>query len=274
VIVFPNAKINLGLHVVARRPDGFHNLDSCFYPVAWQDALEIIEADKTRFVSSGINIPGKAEDNLCLKAFRLMQKDFALPPVHIHLYKNIPIGAGLGGGSADAAFTLRLLSRHFHLMLSDDLLKMYAAELGSDCAFFINNEPAIASGKGDDLDPIALDLSSYYIFIVYPDLAISTKEAYATVAPRPPERSIRDIVMNEPLENWKHHLVNDFEAGVSAAHPDIAHIRKTLYENGALYAAMSGSGSCVYGIFNDDPHSRVSFPDHYRTWSGLLRRSF
>src|SRR5688572_14534594 len=178
MIAFPNAKLNIGLNVTERRPDSFHNLESVFYPVQWCDALEILPAKETKFTSSGIEIPGTIESNLCLKAYQLLKTDFELPPVKIHLHKNIPIGAGLGGGSSDAAFTLKLLNQLFELNIAEDKLEDYARKLGSDCAFFIRNKPVFAHEKGDVFEPIKLDLTGYNCVVVYPNLHITTAEAY------------------------------------------------------------------------------------------------
>ncbi len=268
MVVFPNAKINLGLHVVEKREDRYHNIETCFYPVQWHDALEIIESKKTHFTNSGINIPGLAKENLCYKAYELLRKDFGLPDLQIHLHKIIPIGAGLGGGSSDAAFTLRLLSEQFHLMLDDDLLTMYATQLGSDCAFFIQNRPCLATGKGEILEPLTLDLSDYHLMLVYPEIHISTQEAYADIEPKPPSNTLKEILLNEHIQIWREKLINDFEHAVFQKHPELQSIKDQLYAMGAIYAAMSGSGSGIYGIFQEEQVS--IFPEHYMIWQGQL----
>lgn len=267
MIVFPNAKINLGLHVVERRPDGFHNIETCFFPLPWKDALEIIPSKDTGLTLSGLPVPGDPTDNLCLRAYHLLRKDFDLPPVRMHLHKIIPMGAGLGGGSADAAFALRLLSEMFHLMLDETLLSMYAEQLGSDCAFFLLNRPAIGTGKGNELQVIDLDLAGYFLSVVYPGLEVPTKVAYGGIVPRAPERALTDVLRADPAE-WPGLLVNDFEATVFARHPELAGIKNHFYARGALYSAMSGSGSSVFGLFRGE--TPMDWPDGYLHWEGVL----
>lgn len=248
MITFPNAKINIGLNIISRRSDGYHELETVFYPVGIKDALEVIEADRLSFTSSGIDIPGDAEENLCLKAYYLMKQDVHIPPIHIHLHKHIPIGAGLGGGSADAAFFIRLLNDKFQLGLRKDQLINYASQLGSDCAFFIDNNPAFARGRGEQLEQIKLDLSGYHIILVKPPIHISTAEAYRYVEPKMPQRTLKELI-STPVESWKDNIVNDFEYSISKNYSEISKLKTVLYKAGALYAAMSGSGSSVYGIF-------------------------
>lgn len=249
MIVFPNAKINIGLNVVAKRPDGYHNIESIFYPVLELfDVLEIIKADKLQFSSSGIAIPGNHEDNLCLKAYQLIKADFEVAPVHIHLHKVIPIGAGLGGGSADAAFTLKALNQLFDLQLTDKQLIDYARKLGSDCAFFIKNEPVYAFGKGDEFESITLDLSKFDIKIEYPNIHVGTAEAYAGVKPTKSEINIKEAIQL-PISEWKNKLKNDFEDSIFPNHPQIKALKEKFYSEGALYASMTGSGSAVFGVF-------------------------
>jgi 4-diphosphocytidyl-2-C-methyl-D-erythritol kinase len=252
MILFPNAKINLGLNVINRRPDGYHNLETIFYPVEIKDALEVIEANELSFQSSGIEIPGRAEDNLCIKGYHLLKKDFDLPPVKIHLHKHIPIGAGLGGGSADAAFFIKLINQKFDLGLSDDQMIEYAKRLGADCAFFIQNKPVFAFEKGDEFEPIKLDLSAYEIVVITPPVHISTAEAYGGVKPAPVKDSLFDLIY-EPIAEWKNLIKNDFETSIFKNHPEIRGVKAALYEAGALYASMSGSGSSVFGIFDKTP---------------------
>ncbi len=270
MITFPNAKINLGLHIVEKRPDGFHNIETCFYPVNWCDIIEINESKKTTFRSTGIAIPGNSNDNLCLKAFKLLQKDYQLPNVEIHLHKNIPIGAGLGGGSADAAFVIKAIAQKYDLIFENDLLKFYASQIGSDCAFFIDNQPSIAFEKGDVLSPIDLDLKGKYLVLVYPEIHIDTKTAYSGVNPRKPEQSIEQIVTNSPINEWKNFLVNDFEKGIFQKFPELEKIKSRLYDSGAMYAAMSGSGSTIFGIFDEEVDLKNSLPKNYRIWSEYL----
>lgn len=254
MVVFPNAKINLGLNVVAKRPDKFHDIVTCFYPVPVQDVLEIIETTgrKTSFRSSGIPIPGKEDENLCLKAFKLLNKDYQLPAVEIYLHKLIPIGAGLGGGSADAAFALKTLNDMFQLFLDDALLEDYAAQLGSDCPFFIRNKPVMAYEKGNVFGNVQVDLSGKKLLLVYPDVHISTQEAYSRIVPHNPEQSVKEILETVPPAGWKGLLMNDFEKSVFELYPQVKEIKELLYRSGALYASMSGSGSSVYGIFEGD----------------------
>ncbi|MFY0654257.1 MAG: 4-(cytidine 5'-diphospho)-2-C-methyl-D-erythritol kinase [Cyclobacteriaceae bacterium] len=271
MISFPNAKINLGLNILSKRADGFHNISSCFYPVGWCDVLEIIPADKLQFSSSGIDIPGDAEDNLCLKAYKLLKRNFDIPPVHIHLHKIIPIGAGLGGGSSDCAFTFKLLNELFDLELSNISLENYASQLGSDCPFFIRNQPVLVSGTGNEFSEVSLDLSEKHIIIVYPNIHVSTKEAYAGINPANPSLAIEEILNRNPRD-WHEPLVNDFENSVIPNHPEINEVKNLLYDKGALYSSMTGSGSAVYGIFNEESQIQ-ELADHfsdYPCWSGIL----
>jgi 4-diphosphocytidyl-2-C-methyl-D-erythritol kinase len=268
MIVFPNAKINLGLRIVEKRPDGFHNLQSCFYPVGWSDVLEVIPADTFGFSSSGLPIPGSADTNLCVRAYDLLKADFDIPPVQLHLHKIVPIGAGLGGGSADAAFTLTVLNNRFSLNMDVATLERYARRLGSDCAFFVRNTPTYCIEKGDVFESIAVDLRGYYLLLVYPNLAISTAEAYASIRPRRPEDSLYSE-LQAPIDTWRTTIHNDFEDSLFPKYPVLAEIKDQLYEAGAVYASMSGSGSTVYGIFN----APVIVPNQfgvYSVWQGKL----
>ncbi len=269
MVIFPNAKINLGLNIVEKRSDGFHNIETCFIPVNWCDIIEITEAKKTSFISTGIDIPGSPDSNLSLKAYELLRKDYNLPPVSIHLHKNIPIGAGLGGGSSDAAFVIKALSEKYNLIFENEILKFYAAFLGSDCSFFIDNIPSMAFEKGDVLHPIQLDLSGKFIVLVYPDLHVDTKTAYSGVKPKKPEYDLEETLLKKPIEDWKNYVFNDFEEGVSVKYPQIAEIKKQLYNSGAIYSAMSGSGSTVFGIFEKEVRVE-GFPTNYKIWSGKL----
>jgi 4-diphosphocytidyl-2-C-methyl-D-erythritol kinase len=250
MISFPNAKINLGLNIVSKREDGYHNIESCFYPIPWRDSLEVIEAASFAFHSYGLEIPGDASSNLCMKAYELLKADFDIPPVEIHLLKNIPMGAGLGGGSADGAFTLKMLNNLFKLKLTDLELETYSSKLGSDCPFFIQNQPAIARGRGEDLEQIDLDLSGCHLAIHNPGIHVSTKEAYAGVIPTQPEISISGLIKT-PVKEWRDTLENDFEASIFSNHPEIAQLKKEMYDAGAIYASMTGSGSSVYGVFEE-----------------------
>lgn len=266
MIVFPNCKINLGLHVIRKRPDGFHDLETVFYPLPLTDALEVISPGTLTFTASGIPVPGNSADNLCLKAWHLLRKDFpTLPEVNIHLHKHIPIGAGLGGGSADAAFMLRLLNTRFQLGLTDEQLIDHAAVLGSDCPFFIRNKPCYATGRGEILSPINLDLSAYTFVLVYPGIHVNTGWAFGQMSPAAPARSLRESIM-EPVENWAATISNDFEQPVFSAHPELAVIKQSLYEQGAVYSSMSGSGSAILGIFRKDKIGILDFRSDYKVF--------
>lgn len=252
MINFPNAKINLGLNIVEKRPDGYHNLETIFYPIPWNDALEIIENPHDREIKCSLFISGKplpeSCENLVIKAYNILDKDFNLPAIDIYLYKNIPLGAGLGGGSSDAAFMLKMLNDKFTLSLTDEQLEGYAATLGADCAFFIKNNPVFAEGIGNIFTPIPVSLKNYQLVIIKPDIFVSTKDAFANIIPQKPAYSIKDLIQ-QPIEGWKDYLINDFEKSVFGKHRDIEDIKQRLYDNGAIYASMSGSGSSVYGIF-------------------------
>ena len=265
MVSFPPCKINLGLQITDKRPDGYHNLVTCFYPVPWTDILEVIVADEFSFTSSGNEIPGVPDENLCIKAYALLKEDFNLNPVRIHLHKIIPTGAGLGGGSSDAAHTLRLLNTLFQLDLSAEKLMTYAATLGSDCSFFIQDKPMMATGRGEILSPISVDLRSKNLVIVKPDIHVSTAEAYAGIRPHAPSHSLSSILQNG-MEMWQPLMQNDFEHSVFSRHPAIAVIKEKLYALGASYASMSGSGSAVFGIFENEIHPEDQFTNE-RVWS-------
>ena len=250
MIAFPNAKINIGLNVTRKREDGYHDLETIFYPLLIRDAVEIIEADELQFSSTGIVIPGNADENICLKAYSLLKRDYDLPPLHIHLHKNIPIGAGLGGGSADAAFLIKLLNDKFNLGLSIADMENFARRIGADCAFFISNKPVYAFGKGDVFEDIDLDLSAYYKVLVMPPVHVSTQDAYAGIKPKLAQTSLKELV-SLPIENWKDSVKNDFEDSVFVKYPVISDLKKALYDHGAAYASMSGSGASVYGLFKN-----------------------
>ncbi len=272
MVVFPNAKINLGLNVTAKRKDGYHDIVTCFYPVPVHDILEILESggSKTVFQASGIAIPGKEEENLCLKAYKLLRKDYQLPHISMYLHKNIPIGAGLGGGSADAAFTLDVLNEMFQLFLDASLLEDYAAQIGSDCPFFVRNKPVLAFEKGDVFGSVNVDLSGKKLLLIYPEIHVSTPEAYSRVVPQVPELSVKEILEGEPIENWKGLLVNDFEKSVFELYPEVAALKEAMYSGGAIYASMSGSGSAVFGLF--DPATDVTgIAEQYKSrWEMVL----
>lgn len=270
MLCFPNAKINIGLHITSKRKDGFHNIETIFYPVELCDALEFVVSDKKDPVleTSGIPIDGKLTDNLCIKAYSLLKEDFGLPGIDIHLHKIIPIGAGLGGGSSDASFMLKSLNDFFELDLSEEELIKRAKKIGSDCAFFIRNKPCIAYEKGDKLEEINILLNLYQILLVYPKIHISTKEAYANIKPKKPEKTLSELT-EFPLYEWKNHIKNDFEEGIFQLYPEMEHIKNELYNMGAIYVSMSGSGSSIYGIFGQIPELPERFKDYY-VWYGNL----
>lgn len=268
MVSFPPCKINLGLNVLARRPDGFHDIETCFYPVPWTDILEVIPANAFSFSSTGIPIPGSIDDNLCVKAYRLIQQDIAIPPVAIHLHKVVPMGAGLGGGSSDAAHCLMLLNHVLSLNLSHDQLLMYAARLGSDCAFFLNDQPAIGRGRGEVLQNVHVELKGKYLLLVKPDIHIATADAYKSIVPNNTRMPVADIIQ-QPIKRWKEILTNDFETTVFKNHPAIAALKAKLYQYGARYAAMSGSGSSVFGIFDEPVSLRHLFSKEIY-WGGAL----
>lgn len=262
MITFPCAKINLGLNIVSKRPDGYHNLETVFYPIPLTDALEIKYMDE-KFPSespcdlkiTGNDVDCNEEDNLVIKAYQLLAADFQLPRVHAHLVKRIPTQAGLGGGSSDAAYMIRLLDERFRLNIGIPEMERYAAKLGADCAFFITADPSYAEGIGDVLMPVDVPgagLGGYYLAVVKPSVAVSTRDAYAAIVPKTPAKCCRDII-RQPIETWKDELVNDFEAPIFAMHPELAAIKQSLYDAGAVYAAMSGSGSALFGIFREQP---------------------
>ena len=255
-MILPLAKVNLGLNVVERRPDGYHNLETVFYPVQINDALEIHDMEPA-FPSpyncdlkvSNLTIEGDEQRNLVVRAYELLKKDFPqMPRIHAHLFKQIPTQAGMGGGSSDCAAMLLLLNEHCQLGLNEQQLIDYAARLGADCPFFIIGKPAYAEGIGEQLQPIDLDLKGYYMAVVRPNIPVSTKEAFSLIKPHRPAKNCKDIVM-QPIDTWRNELVNDFETSIFTLHPEIGRIKEQLYEMGAVYAAMSGSGSALFGLF-------------------------
>lgn len=267
MIFYPNAKINLGLNVVEKRPDGYHNLETVFYPIPLQDAIEMTVIDNPaesdgccghvdyRLKVSGNLLDGTPDDNLVIKAYKLLRNDFEIPPCSFNVFKHIPTGAGLGGGSSDAAFTIKALNDKFRLGLTDAQMEDYAVRLGADCAFFIKNKPILASGIGNVFSSIDLSLKGKTIVLVKPDVFVSTPDAYRLVKPQRPERPLSDL-LSQPIETWKDCVKNDFETSVFAKYPEIAGIKDMLYDEGAIYASMSGSGSSVFGIF-DNPVEHV-----------------
>ena len=248
MLAFANAKINLGLNITEKRPDGYHNLETAFYPLKIYDVIEITDAAETSCIVKGIDVPGHVADNICIKAFELLNQDFDLSPQQICLLKNIPVGAGLGGGSSDAAFLIKLLNDKFKLGLTIPAMQDYARQLGADCAFFIDNKPALAFGKGDEFEPLTLDLSQYFKVLVKPPVHVSTAGAYSGVKPSRPSSSLKDS-LHLPIAQWRGQVKNDFEASVFLKYPEVEKIKEELYGAGALFALMSGSGSSVYAVF-------------------------
>ena len=270
MITFPNCKINLGLWVIQRRPDGYHNIQTVMMPVPWCDILEIVPAlgSETTLTFTGTHIETPVESNLCYKAWRLMADNYSIPPVSMHLHKVIPAGAGLGGGSSDASFTLRMLNEMFKLNLDNEILRSLAVQLGMDCPFFIENVASLSTGRGEFLKPVSLSLDGYYLVIVKPPVHVSTAAAFLGTKPRYRENSINEIT-SLPVKDWKRELHNDFEDTVFDLYPDILEVKNQLYRHGAIYAALSGSGSAVFGLFVSDP-VKMDFPgcDVFQTLLG------
>ena len=267
MIAFPHAKINIGLNILSKRMDGYHNLQTIFYPVALNDALEIIDGNEQEtgieFTCTGLPVNGNINDNLCVTAYELLRKDFPqITAIKGHLHKIIPMGAGMGGGSADAAFMLRLLNNKFQLNLSIDQLIDYALQLGSDCPFFILNKACFATGRGEIMQPVNIDLRSYNILIVNPGIHVNTASAFSQITPGENSTELQSLIMHQ-ITTWKHSISNDFEKPVFAKYPEIAEIKNNLYDAGAIYASMSGSGSTVYGIFSGTEKPAINFPAHY-----------
>ncbi|MBL4654287.1 MAG: 4-(cytidine 5'-diphospho)-2-C-methyl-D-erythritol kinase [Bacteroidia bacterium] len=266
MISFPNAKINIGLNIISKRSDGFHDIESIFYPIQLNDVLEILECSeqleqKVAFSSSGIDIPGEIQDNLCVKAYGLLDEKYNLPPVKIHLHKVIPIGAGLGGGSSDGAFAINMIDKLFDLRLVLSEKLDLAIRLGSDCSFFIENRPAFASGRGEVLQNIDLNFNEHKMVLINSNIYVDTADAYSSIIPKQPNFSLQEI-FNCPVNEWNGKVVNDFEESVFSKYPEIGSIKAQLYEVGAVYASMSGSGSSVFGIFDKEIPS-LNFPSEY-----------
>jgi len=274
MLVFSNAKINIGLNIVEKRNDGFHNLETIFYPIKLSDGLEIVESNSGfEFSNSGIVVDSTTENNLIVKAYNLLKSDFQLSDVKIHLHKIIPFGAGLGGGSSNAAFAIKTLNSVFSLQLSAEQMIEYAKKLGSDCAFFINNSPVFAFEKGDMFQEISLDLSKYQIILIKPNVNVSTKDAYSNVQISTPKYSLKESI-KKPIEEWKNLIFNDFEKNNFPKFPIIEKIKHELYKQGAIYASMSGSGSSVFGIFKNTENVNINI-DNTFIWKndlGLLMR--
>lgn len=272
MVIFPNCKINLGLNVLRKREDGYHDIETVFYPIPIYDVLEIISSQdgKTQLSATGISV-GEYEQNLCLKARHLLKDDYPeLPEIKMHLHKVIPMGAGLGGGSSDASFTLSLLNQKYNLNIPQQQLFDYALQLGSDCPFFLLNKPALASGRGEIVETIELSLSGYKMLIVNPGIHLNTKEIFQEIKPAIPVKKIKEIIQ-QPVSTWKYELINDFEEIVFPMHPLIKKIKENMYRHGAVYAAMSGTGSTLFGIFNSG--DEINFPvekEYFYKWAQLL----
>jgi len=269
MVVFSNSKINLGLNVLEKRTDGYHNIETCYYPIPYADILEIIPSSQTRFRQSGVPIPGNDQDNLCLTAYEHLRRTYNLPPVSIHLHKIVPVGAGLGGGSSNAAFCLKLLSQMFDIGLTESELEKVAGQIGSDCPFFIRNHPVIGLGKGDEFEAIDLDLSDYHLVIVTPPIHISSSEAYSQVELTTPPGNLSNILTEQPIGDWKDLILNDFERSIFSIHPTIADLKLKLYQQGAKFSLLSGSGASVFGIFESKP-ALDSIDDSIQIWQGQL----
>ncbi len=272
MICYPNAKINLGLHVTEKRNDGFHNIESIFYPIGWNEALEIVE-NKTSNLEfnlhlSGLPISGNTTDNLLWKAYQLIKTKVKVPNIDIHLHKTLPMGAGLGGGSADAAFFINLINDQFNLGLSKEIKLEIAKQLGSDCAFFIENIPVLATEKGDVFQKIKLDLSTFWIAVVFPNIHSNTKDAYSLVIPKKAKTSLLELI-SQPVNTWKNSLINDFEESIFSKYPIVKEIKTELYNLGAVYASMSGSGSAVFGLFENEPN--INQLNHFPHWVGKMK---
>lgn len=269
MVTFPHCKINLGLHVIRKRQDGYHDIETCFYPVPWTDILEIIPSDEYAYTHSGLDVSGAEEDNLCVKVFRMLQRDFGIGNVKMHLHKILPMGAGLGGGSSDATHALTLLNRIFNMGVTGETMKKYASKLGSDCSFFLQDKAVIGTGRGNELHSVNVSLRGKCLVIVYPPVHVSTADAYQGVTPSVPRESLRKILESSPVHQWKEDLVNDFEVSVFRKYPLLARLKEDFYAAGAVYASMSGSGSAVFGIFDDNNPDLRAFAS-YTSWSGTL----
>lgn len=261
MIAYPNAKVNLGLNIIRKRADGYHDIESGFIPIGWRDVLEIIEdsdrpAGQVIFTTSGIPVPSDGNPNLCERAYHLLTAEHGLPAVRIHLHKIIPIGAGLGGGSSDAAFTLILLNELFELGETEERLEHLAAQIGSDCPFFIRNRPQFVTGRGELMEPIGLQLEGLHMLLLYPRIHIGTAEAYSGVRPHVQNTPLREV-LSEPLDKWRYLLHNDFEDSLFPRYPMLEELKGALYRAGAAYASMTGSGSTMYGIFREKADVRI-----------------
>lgn len=263
--IFPFCKINLGLSIIEKRSDGFHNLETILYPIQIKDVLEIIPTtEKFQISVSGIPIEGNPEHNLVVKAYRLLEKDFNIGPVHIHLHKSIPAGAGMGGGSSDASHTILLLNKLFSLALPLEKMEKYARQLGSDCAFFFNNKPMLAFDKGDFFKPVNVNLEPYTLMVVKPNISINTGQAYKWVSPSKKKLSLAEV-LDLPVSEWEGNLINDFETPVFERYPELADIKAKIRSAGAIYSSMTGSGSAIYGIFHkaDFVEKKIDIPNAF-----------
>ena len=269
MILYPPAKINLGLNILRKREDGYHDIDTCMVEIPFTDIIEVTKSESFKFLQTGITINGTGGTNLCEKAYQLMLKEYKIGPVRIHLRKQIPVGAGLGGGSADATYTLLALNQLFQLHLSNQKLEELSTELGSDCPFFVEGLPQIAQGRGEILTPVEMDLSDLYLVLLNPGIHVGTKEAYDGVSVGANTVSIEEIVQ-KPIDEWNGLLKNDFETSVFLQHPNIQRLKESLYQTGAIYAAMSGSGSSVYGIFTEEKNL-IDFHSPYIIYKGKFK---
>ena len=272
MILYPPAKINLGLNILRKREDGYHDIDTCMVEIPFTDILEVTISDSFEFLQTGITFNGTGGTNLCEKAYQLLQKEYEIGPVRIHLRKQIPVGAGLGGGSADATYTLIALNELFHLRLSNQKLKELSTELGSDCPFFVEGLPQIAQGRGEVLTTIELDLSNFYLVLLNPGIHVGTKEAYEGVSVTDEVISVQEL-LQKPIQQWRATLKNDFETSVFLLFPEIQRLKNSLYESGAVYAAMSGSGSSVYGLFLDEDTAQ-KFTSKHLIYKGKFKNPF
>lgn len=270
MITYPISKINIGLQVTGKRPDGFHNLETIFYPVELKDALEVIESDHQAFQLTGLNVEGDPEKNLVVRAYELLKANYKIPPVQIHLHKNIPAGAGLGGGSSDAAYMLMLLNDLFRLKISREKLMQYSLTLGSDCPFFVHGKPVFATGRGEIMENVKVNLQDYFLVLVKPPVHISTAEAYQNIVPHGSRLSLKGLI-GFSVNKWKGNILNQFERYVFEKYPEVGRIKEILYEQGASFALMSGSGSCVYGLFRSEKKGLEKlFPDNYQVFRQRL----
>jgi 4-diphosphocytidyl-2-C-methyl-D-erythritol kinase len=272
MIVFPKAKINIGLRITGKRSDGYHDIETIFYPVGLCDALEFVvspeQNDEDILTVTGIDTCSNPGDNLVNKSLNALRTEYSFPSLKIHLHKVIPVGAGLGGGSSDAAHMLKAINRHFGLLIEDQDIKAKALEIGSDCPFFIDNEPSYATGRGEILKPVKPFLKGYYLIVLNPGIGINTREAYQNCRPKSSSASLLQIT-DRPVNEWKELIINDFEEYSFKKHPIIGNLKNELYNSGALFSLMSGSGSSVYGVFLEKPEVSGKIKD-FLIWEGLL----